>query len=154
VFLSHADLDHFNGLPALLERFAVGQVTCTPTFADKETPGVRQTLSVLEKRGIPIRIVQAGDRLVAGSLEMDVMHPPAIGLDGNENARSMVLLVRHREHSILLTGDLEGPGLDRVLRMPPPKLDILMSPHHGSRVANKPELAVWARPKLVLSCEG
>ncbi len=27
VFLSHADLDHFNGLPALLDRFAVGQVT-------------------------------------------------------------------------------------------------------------------------------
>src|SRR5438128_7169068 len=25
VFLSHADLDHFNGLTALLERFALGQ---------------------------------------------------------------------------------------------------------------------------------
>src|ERR671917_375841 len=31
VFVSHADLDHFNGLPALLDRFAVGQVTVTPT---------------------------------------------------------------------------------------------------------------------------
>ena len=42
VFLSHADLDHFNGLPDLFDRFAVGQVTCTPTFADKNTEGVRK----------------------------------------------------------------------------------------------------------------
>src|SRR5262249_15471063 len=27
VFLSHADLDHFNGLPALLDRFPVGQIS-------------------------------------------------------------------------------------------------------------------------------
>src|SRR5205823_7189324 len=65
VFLSHADLDHFNGLPALLDRFAVGQVTMTPTFADKTTPGVAQTLDVLNQRGIPIRILKAGDRMTA-----------------------------------------------------------------------------------------
>jgi len=39
VLLSHADLDHFNGLAALLERFAVGQVTCTPSFDKKTTAG-------------------------------------------------------------------------------------------------------------------
>src|SRR5439155_1201426 len=39
VFFSHADLDHFNGMLALLERFAIGQVTMTPSFADKDTPG-------------------------------------------------------------------------------------------------------------------
>src|SRR5262249_33634015 len=44
LILSHADLDHFNGLPALLERFAVGQITVTPSFADKTTPGVIHTL--------------------------------------------------------------------------------------------------------------
>ena len=45
VLLSHADLDHFNGLPSLLERFPVGQVTLTPSFADKNTPGVRERWS-------------------------------------------------------------------------------------------------------------
>ena len=28
--LSHADLDHFNGLPSLFDRFPVGRVTLTP----------------------------------------------------------------------------------------------------------------------------
>src|SRR6202041_2214579 len=68
VFLSHADLDHFNGIPALLDRFAVGQVTCTPTFADKTTAGVRLTLETLDQHGVPLRVVRAGDRLSAGGL--------------------------------------------------------------------------------------
>jgi competence protein ComEC len=154
IMLSHADLDHFNGLPALLERFAVGQVTCTPTFADKNTPGVRVTLAALESYRIPVRIVRAGDRLAGGEVEMEVMHPPADGPEGNENARSLVLRVRHAGHTLLLTGDLEGAGLERVLTLPPTPVDILMAPHHGSRASNKPELADWARPRVVIACQG
>lgn len=154
VFLSHADLDHFNGLPALLERFVVGQVTCTPSFAEKTTPGVRETLAAIERHAIPTRVVHAGDRLSAGEVEIEVLHPPARGPEGTENARSLVLLVRHAGHSLLLTGDLEGPGMERVLALPPLSVDILMAPHHGSRTANTPELATWGRPKVVVSCEG
>jgi competence protein ComEC len=154
VFLSHADLDHFNGLVALLDRFAVGQVTCTPTFADKKTAGVRLTLDTLRQRGVPVRIVSAGDRLSAGDVDLEVLNPPAEGPEGNENARSMVLAVRHAGHVILLTGDLEGSGLQRVLNMPPRRPDVLMAPHHGSKTANLPDLADWAWPRLVVSCEG
>jgi competence protein ComEC len=141
-------------LPDLAERFSIGQVSCTPTFQDKPTAEVRATLQALRKHGIDVRIVRAGDRLSAGELQLDVLHPPAAGPEGNENARSLVLLVRHAGHSILLTGDLEGPGLQRVLALPAPHVDVLMSPHHGSRVANTPELAAWARPRMVVSCEG
>ena len=66
----------------------------------------------------------------------------------------MVLLVRHEGHSLLLTGDLEGTGLERVLAAPGPGIDILMAPHHGSKTANIPALAEWARPRFVVSCEG
>ena len=89
--LSHADLDHFNGLPELLDRFAVGQVTCTPTFADKTTEGVRQTMGNCYGARHPGRIVKAGDELKAGDVQMLVLHPPAVGPEGNENTRSMVL---------------------------------------------------------------
>ncbi len=127
VFLSHADLDHFNGLPSLLERFPVGQVTMTPSFADKPTPGVRETLAALQRAGVRTRIVKAEDRLTAGDVTIDVLHPPAVGPEGNENARSLVLLVQHLGHSILLTGDLEGPGLDRVLVQSSRSVDVLTS---------------------------
>ena len=29
-----------------------------------------------------------------------------------------------------------------------------MAPHHGSRTANTKELAAWAKPKVVVSCQG
>jgi competence protein ComEC len=113
VILSHADLDHFNGLPDLLRRFPVGQVTCTPTFADKHTGGVRQALDAVRRHGVPVRTVKAGDRLTAGDVRLDVLHPPAgTSPDESENARSLVLCVRHAGHALLLTGDLEGPGLE------------------------------------------
>jgi competence protein ComEC len=154
VFLSHGDLDHFNGLIPLLERFAVGRVTTTPTFARKDTAGVAQTLEVLQARGIPLRVVKSGDVLTAGAVRLEVLHPPAAGPQGNENARSLVLAVRHAGHTLLLTGDLEGPGQDRVLSRPPVPSEILMAPHHGSPAANGPELARWATPRVVISCQG
>jgi competence protein ComEC len=134
--------------------FAVGQVTCTPTFADKSTAAVRHTLDVLRRRGIAVRIVKSGDRLTAGDVELRVLHPPATGPEGNENTRSLVLDVRHAGHSILLTGDLEGPGLEMVLRLEPRRHDVLMAPHHGSPKANLAVLAEWARPRVVVSCQG
>jgi competence protein ComEC len=154
VFLSHADLDHFNGLAALLDRFAVGRVTLTPSFIEKKAPGVQLTLAAIEKHRVPARFIRSGNRLSAGEVELQVLHPPAVGPEGNENARSLVLLIRHVGHTVLLTGDLEGPGLTRVLALAPVPVDILMAPHHGSRFPNTLELAQWARPKVVISCEG
>jgi competence protein ComEC len=153
VFLSHADLDHFNGLLALHDRFAIGQVSCTPTFTERPTSAVRATVRGLEARGVPFRVLKAGDRLQAGAVRIEVLHPPLIGPQGNENSRSLVLLVRHAGHSILLTGDLEGPGLSRVVAMPPVKIDVLMAPHHGNRAATLP-LVGWARPHVLVSCQG
>src|SRR5262249_30660600 len=152
--ISHADLDHFNCLPALLDRFAVGQISCTPTFADRDTPGVNRVLEVINGYRIPMRIVQAGDRLTAGEVDMEVMHPPRVGPGGKENHRSLVLRIRHRGHSILLSGDLEGPGLAMVLDLPIEPIDVMMAPHHGSKTSNTPSLADWAKPKVVISCEG
>jgi competence protein ComEC len=153
VFLSHADLDHFNGLPALLERFAVGQVTTTPTFARRGNRPVEATRKALARHGVGLRVVRAGDRLAAGEVTIDVLHPPAEGPEGNENARSLVLLLRHNGHTLLLTGDLEGPGQERVLGLPPVRVDVLQAPHHGSPKANSRALAEWARPLVAVACQ-
>lgn len=154
VFLSHADLDHFNGLPQLLDRFAVGQVTWTPTFADKQAPGVEYVVAELERRGVSVRVAKAGDVFAAGPVKLEVLHPPAEGVPGNENARSLVLAVRHAGHTLLLTGDLEGEGTRRVLSLPPVSCQVLMAPHHGSRAADPAGIVAWSRPKVVVSCQG
>jgi competence protein ComEC len=153
VFLSHADLDHFNGLPALLERFSVKRIIRTPSFADKHISGVRYTLEAIESRKIPVEIATVGDLFAFGEVSLEVLHPPAEGPSGNENARSMVMLVRHAGNQILFTGDLELEGMQQVLKKKAPHIDILMAPHHGSLIANSPEFAAWADARYVISCQ-
>lgn len=153
LILSHADLDHFNGVPQLAERFTIGRVICTPTFAERSLPAVQATVAALEQRGIAMEIVHAGQTWRAGEVDFDVLHPPATGPAGKENVRSLVLLVRHQGWSMLLTGDLEEAGLAQVLAKPPPAIHVLMAPHHGSDRSNIPALAQWAKPRLVVSCQ-
>jgi competence protein ComEC len=164
VFVSHADLDHFNGLPELMKRFPIGQVTLTPSFPDKSTPGVAVALSAIEKRGVRQRFATLGNRFHADEVWLEVLHPPETGPSGNENVRSLVLLVRHAGHTILLTGDLEGLGQDWVRERPIAPVDVMLAPHHGGVSANpfgreadgkvQPGLmAAWARPRLVVSSQ-
>ena len=49
-----------------------------------------------------------------------------------------------------MTGDLEKDGLQRLLANDALPVDVLQSPHHGSRAANPPELAAWAQPRWVV----
>jgi competence protein ComEC len=154
LIVSHADLDHFNGIPELVQRFAVRQVTHTPTFPQRDFVAVRVALAAIERRGIATRVVSAGDRWKVDGLAIEVLHPPAEGPDGKENARSMVLLLRHGERSVLLTGDLEDAGLTQVLAMPTRPVDVLMAPHHGSARSNTAALAQWASPRIVVMCQG
>lgn len=166
VFLSHADLDHFNGMPELLRRFPVARVTVTPSFSNKSTPGVETALAAFEKHGIAMRVAAAGERFEAGPLTIDVLHPPmeGPGRPEDENPRSMVLLLRHGERTILLTGDLEGEGQALVRERPLQPVDVMLAPHHGGKSANAafpgpggtklPGLmAAWARPKFVVSSQ-
>jgi competence protein ComEC len=154
IFVSHADLDHFNGLPALLARFRVGQVSRTPSFVAKPIPGVKLVTDLLTARGVPARVLSRGQLLRSGQVAIQVLHPPLEGPPGNENARSMVLLVEFAGRSLLLTGDLEQPGLGEVVALPAPAVDVMLAPHHGSPASNIDLFARWARPALVVSSEG
>lgn len=153
VLISHADLDHFNGLPDLIERFRVGGVRLTPTFSQKPDRGTQMTLSYLAHRHIPLSIIKKGDVFEEGDVEIEVLHPPAEGPAGTENARSLVLIITYQGHRILLTGDLEQPGMEKVMQIPIAPVDVLVSPHHGSSVSNTERFAAWCKPALVISSE-
>lgn len=154
LILSHADLDHFNGVPQLLRRFPVGRCTLTPSFAEKPTPEVAEALAALARHGVPRHLAMAGDEFEAGTVRLNMLHPPRHGPAGSENERSLVMLVRHGSHTILLTGDLEKAGTTMLLAQPPIAADVLMAPHHGSPTALPAALLRWAEPKLIVACRG
>ncbi len=153
VILSHADLDHFNGLPELADRFRIGLVRMTPTFAENPNRGTRATLRHLERSGLKTQLIFQGEQLRFGDLMIEALHPPRQGPPGPENVRSLVLLLTFDDQTLLLTGDLEHEGLEMVIRQPIKPIDILVAPHHGSSVSNTERFAAWCQPTLVISSE-
>ena len=76
VVLSHADLDHYNALPGLLERFSVGAVYVSPVMFDKENPAMEELRRAIDEHHVAVREIQAGDRLHGGDgCLLEVLHP-------------------------------------------------------------------------------
>lgn len=153
IFLSHADVDHFNGVADLARRIPVGHVRFTPALARSRQPEVARLFDELSGLGVPMGLSWHGEVWSIGSSTVKVLAPdPGVGsLEDNES--SMVLDVEHRGRRLLLTGDLEKRGLDRLLANRPGPVDVLVAPHHGSRGSNPTKLVQWARPRLVLSTQ-
>ncbi len=154
VFLSHGDLDHFNALPALLERFVVGRVCTIPSFVAKATPAVQTLLARLQVAGVEVRPLHVGMKLHAGTMTLEVLHPPRRGPEGPENVRSLVLRANLGARSLLLTGDLESIGLEMLLQTEPRRCEVVMFPHHGSKRLDPTALVYWTGAEWLIACQG
>jgi competence protein ComEC len=153
IIVSHADMDHFNGAAGLMQSVPVGSLLVSQQFLDFQQPAVAELCESTAALAVPIRLVRDGDRLqLDDQVEIRVLHPGFGRPHSDDNANSIVLAIEFAGRRILLTGDLDGHGQATLLEMPPLSVDVLLSPHHGSRRANPPALAEWAQPKdLVVS---
>jgi competence protein ComEC len=151
VVLSHADADHYNALPGLLKKFSAGIVYVTPLMFDRQAAALTALAESIAAAGVPLEVIAGGDRLhAAEDCSIEVLHPPRKGVVGSDNANSIVLAIEFQGRRLLLTGDLESPGLDDVLAEQPYDCDVLMAPHHGSRFSDPPGMARWSTPEWVI----
>jgi competence protein ComEC len=150
VIISHADSDHFNGLPELLHRFSVGRVCVSPVMFERSQPAAEELRRSLMATGITFDPLSAGDRLRFGRATVEVLHPPRKGVIGSDNANSIVLLVEYEGRRLLLPGDLEPPGLEDLMAEEPLDCDVVMAPHHGSRRSDPTGFALWSSPDFVV----
>jgi len=153
VILSHADSDHYDGLPDLLDRFEVGVLRVPPGFNSPANPGARRLVAEARARGVPVGVIAVGDRIdLGGGTTLSALHPARTVRPGStDNARSVVLEVAEGGRRFLLTGDLEREGLAELMARPRPSpgLEAMLAPHHGGRTSNPRPLYDWARPALV-----
>lgn len=151
LIISHADADHFNAMPGLLERFSVGAVFVPERMFARSDPAVAFLEAALRRHRIAVRHIAAGavfeDRL---GCRIEVLHPPEGEDFGSDNANALVLAVEYGGHRILLTGDIGPPGLYSLLAHAIPPSTVLLSPHHGSPRSNPPGLVEWCEPQLVV----
>ncbi len=161
IVLSHADIDHYNALPGLLERFPIDVVYISPMMFDPVATGGDLTApnylrDCLVAAGIPLREVWMGDRLRTADADVtiEVHHPPREGLMARDNANSLLLAIEFDGRRILLPGDLESPGIEQVIADPALDCDILLAPHHGSPLSDPPGFAAWCTPEWVIFSGG
>ncbi len=157
--LTHPDTDHYNAVPGLLERFAIGQVLTTtlmfPMWLDPDDhSGPTELARMLDAAGVPVQTVEMGDRWRVGEAEFLVLHPDEIGVAGSDNANSLVLGVEYAGRRVLLPGDLESPGTEWLMRQEPYDCDLLLAPHHGSARSDPAGFAAWCLPDQVVVSSG
>ena len=155
ILLSHGDVDHFNVVPQLVERFRVKQVCTSPATFESVDAAIGVLQKRLDERRVPVRFVGSGAKLCGSRWgSVTVRHPDPDQLSNGDNANSLVVEVAYFGRRILLTGDLEGEGLSQLLSSDPIDCDIVMAPHHGSKHSRPADFAVWCQPEWVVVSGG
>ncbi|MDO8463084.1 MAG: MBL fold metallo-hydrolase [bacterium] len=134
VVLTHPHADHVAGLVAVLEHYDVERVLLTGAVHTTQT--YRAFLERIDTQAIATTWAIAGDRLVVGPFDLDVL-APAASFHGMHiesiNDSSIVLMAAVGAQRLLLTGDAETDVqrtlLDRGVDL---RADVLKVAHHGA----------------------
>jgi competence protein ComEC len=145
--VSHANFDHYSGLPTLMQRVAVGRWATNYHFARRDWADspLRRLQSLLPPRTRPPEVLPLGDHVSLGVAQIEVLWPPAeAGRFRRDNDTSLVFRLHVFDRSILFTGDIEREALGILTaRHAAGEIDlhanVLVAPHHGAVI--KPHTA-------------
>lgn len=147
VLATHADADHIDGLNDVVRNFAVNAALVgrtpanDPEFA-KFTASLKQT---------NLQTIHRGDVIRFGEVEVSVLWPPP-GADST-NDDSVVLKLKFRDRSILLTGDIERKT-EAALMTLDLKTDVVKVPHHGSKTSSTEAFVAATKPRFAIVSVG
>jgi competence protein ComEC len=134
MLLTHGDVDHVGGAPAILHTFRPWEVWEGVSVPSHE--GMRQIAYAATREGSESRKRLAGDFVWTGGVALRVVHPPPPDWERQaaRNDDSVVLELRFGDVSIVLPGDI-GREVEAVIadRFEPARIRVLKAPHHGSR---------------------
>ncbi len=151
VMATHADADHIGGLSEVMSNFRVGQAIVGRVPAnDAEFNRFADTIT---RRGIPLSVVNAGERYELDGVSIEVHWPPGgsqtSATSGNDD--SVVLRIIYGSVSVLLTGDIEQAGEDALVQSGVNlRADLLKVPHHGSRTSSSQAFIDAVRPRCAV----
>ncbi len=151
IVVSHADMDHYNAVPAILNRIPVAELITSRQVATSESWSVQAFLSAIDLYDVPIRLATNGLAVESADTRISVLQANEHQLPDNadDNATSLVVVIENAGRKIVLPGDLEFDGAEKLLDDVGP-VDVLVSPHHGATSANTFALADAVKPQHVL----
>jgi competence protein ComEC len=159
VVVSHGDIDHFGGFNGLAQNLPVKKALLPPglfakAFQDDSFNGVKGYCYGSQRWQWAIKNSSAETEWIY----FNILSPTLDSTGGaikDSNNNSCVLLIRWRDISILLPGDIERQA-ERLLlesyQLPP--IDLLVAPHHGSKTSSSPNFVDQSMPAHVVFSAG
>jgi competence protein ComEC len=139
VLLTHANYDHYSGLPGVLAAMPAARVLTTQAFLDARLrdASVHRLLGDIAATRTPVRCLTQADDLPLGDGLVEVLWPRH-GLPDTWPANDTSLVLRYRAAGarVLLAGDVERRALLELLKDHADEridlaCDVLLAPHHG-----------------------
>ena len=154
VLATHADADHMEGLGDVVRNFKVRGALVGR--AAQRDPSYAQFAQTLFARKTPVQLIQAGDVLKFGVVEIDVLwpRPASDAAERSGNNESLVLRVRFGKLTLLLTGDIEKTAEEFLSRSEVLRADVVKVAHHGSRTSSTEAFVSAVQPKLAVISVG
>lgn len=159
VVVTHPDADHIGALSDVLRRYTVDQILMTG--ADHTSGKYDALRSVIAERSIPVLYPDPSvDIVMNDGVVFDIVWPNEASrhdasTTGSSNNQSVVLRVLYKDHSILLTGDIEREAEREILASGADiQSDILKVAHHGSRTSSSTGFLLAVDPDLGLISAG
>jgi competence protein ComEC len=136
LIVSHADLDHCGGVPAVLDSLPVGEIWIPHGAA--VDPAFDPMWALARSKRVPVSERGADSPAVAiGDLIVEPLWPLPIAERRSRNDRSLVVRIQVAGHSVLLPGDLEARAeSDLVASGADLHSEIIALAHHGSRTSS------------------
>jgi competence protein ComEC len=150
--ISHADSDHYNATPGLIQRFPIGRIVSTKRFWESTSREAQLAHQAVLNSGNAREFWNSQSEVVFDdeTVQVDVLHPPPAFRGETDNADSLCLQIEYAGVRVLLPGDIEGSGMLTLCESPPRRCQIMMAPHHGSLSHDVSELMEWCDPKIVV----
>ncbi|MBD3362424.1 MBL fold metallo-hydrolase [Candidatus Dojkabacteria bacterium] len=157
VILTHPDLDHVGGLPAVLERYEVENIIYTPIKANSSQ--YVQFRDLIQKKDIKFEIADSTDDFKLGCCVFIDILWPEIEVANNEEIKdpndiSVSFRLRYENFDAFFGGDLSYEKEQELCRKNPMDLDLLKIGHHGSSTSTSSRFLECARPELAVISVG
>ena len=160
IYVSHADLDHFNAVKYLAERFRISIFRTTPRM-HRQLRQAANTMAVgvlwaeLDRHQIDVQAVTVGDKWSIGLAgDISVLSPQRGERHESDNEASLVLKLQFGNQRVLLPGDIEEQGVQRLIAREHGGFEIMMLPHHGSQHSLPSQMANWSNPQVAVASTG
>ena len=153
--LTHGDPDHVGGASSIIREFRPSEVwEGIPVPRDETLTRLRMAAQAAGARWAN---VHAGDRIAIDGVEVVARHPRPADWERQKvrNDDSIVLELRWRDASIVLTGDI-GRAVERELAsaFPPARLRMVKIPHHGSLTSSTADFVRALHPQVAIVSAG